>query len=83
MSLPVSQIVGPPTPDVTVLQFVESELEVSGHLDGLSTMVWLMRLGAPSPQQKAGIRLALAMYGEKVDPSAHALLRQALAAASA
>ena len=77
--MPFSQIVGSPTPDESVLLFVEGELRVSGRLDGLSAMAYLMNLRRPTPQQKAGLRLALAMYGERVDPSAHALFRQALA----
>ena len=81
--MPVSQIVGPPTPDESVLLFVEGELKQAGRLDGLSAMVWLMRIGCPSPQQKAALRLALAMYGERVDPSAHALIREAIAGAAA
>ena len=83
LRMPLSQIVGSPTPDEAVLLFIESELRSAGRLDGFSTMAWLMRVGMPTPQQKAGLRLALAMYGERVDPSAHALIREAIAGASA
>jgi hypothetical protein len=77
----LSQIVGPPTPDESVILFVEGELRASGRLDGISAMTYLMRIGrAPTPAQKAGFRLALAMYGERVDPSAHALIREAISA---
>ena len=62
-----------------MLSFVEGELKQAGRLDGLSALAWLMRLGRPSPQQRAALRLALAMYGERVDPSAHALIRDAIA----
>jgi hypothetical protein len=79
----LSQIVGAPTPDEAVLMFVEGELQQCGRLDGISTMAYLMKLGGPTPAQKAGLRLALAMYGERVDPSAHALIREALAGARA
>jgi hypothetical protein len=81
--MPVSQTVGAPVPDEAVLGFIEGELKNSGHLDGISTMAYLMKVGRVNPQQKAGLRLALAMYGERVDPSAHALIRDALRAAEA
>lgn len=76
----LSQIVGPATPDEAVLQLVEGELRQSGRLDGLSALALLLKLGEGTPQQRAGLRLALAMYGERVDPSAHALIREAIAA---
>ncbi|MBK7863086.1 MAG: hypothetical protein IPJ65_31645 [Archangiaceae bacterium] len=63
-----------------MLVFVEGELKHSGRLGGLSMLAYLRRLGGVSPSQKAAFRLALAMYGERVDPAAHALIRQALAA---
>jgi hypothetical protein len=63
-----------------VLLFVEGELRATGRLDGLATLAYLSRFRDVTPQQKAGFRLALAMYGERVDPSAHALIRKALGA---
>ncbi len=84
--MPVSQSsrvlpLGPPTPDEAVLQFVEAELKVTGRLDGLTVFVWLMRLvsAGVTPEQKAGLRLALAMYGSQVDPAARDLIRGAIA----
>lgn len=69
------------TPDEAVLCFVEGELKASGRLGGISAMAWLLRLGGGVTEaQKAGWRLALAMYGERVDPSARDLIRQAIAA---
>lgn len=63
-----------------MLQFVETELRMSGRLDGLSAMAYLLELGrrGVTEAEKAGFRLALAMYGERVDPAAHRLIRDAL-----
>jgi len=84
--VPVSQIssvvpMAPPTPDEAVLTFVESELQSSGRLDGFTVFVWLMKLTSAgvTPEQKAGLRLALAMYGARVDPAARDLIRGTLA----
>ena len=78
--MPFSQTSRVATPDEAVLRFVEGELKNRGRLDGLATMAFLHRLQqrGVSPSQRAGVRLALAMYGERVDPSARALLREAL-----
>jgi hypothetical protein len=72
-----------PTPDEHVLQFVESELKTIGHVDGVSAFVFLSNLGPRclTAAERAGVRLALAMYGDFVDPSAHALFRAAIAKA--
>jgi hypothetical protein len=69
-----------PIPDEGVLRFVEGELKAAGRLDGLSAMVYLARLGrgGATAEQKAGFRLALAMYGERVDPAARDLIMTAL-----
>src|SRR5687767_8253932 len=76
--VPFRKVAGapPPIPDESVLRFVEGELRMSGRLDGLSAMVYLSRLGkSVTAEQKAGLRLALAMYGARVDPAAHDLIR--------
>jgi hypothetical protein len=66
-----------------VLQFVEGELRQSGRLNGFSafTLVSALQQRGVTAAERAGLRLALAMYGERVDPSAHAVFRQAIAAA--
>jgi hypothetical protein len=67
-------------PDEAVLQFVEGELRSSGRLNGFSAFVFvseLQRRGVTAAQ-RAALRLALAMYGERVDPSAYALFRDAI-----
>jgi hypothetical protein len=68
------------TPDEHVLRFIESELKTVGHIDGVSAFVFLSTLGPRrvTAAERAGLRLALAMYGEFVDPSAHALFRKAI-----
>jgi hypothetical protein len=80
LSLPSSQSVGVATPDESVLVFVEGELRASGRLGGLSALAYLRRFEKRrvTPQEKAALLLALAMYGERVDPSAHALIRATL-----
>jgi hypothetical protein len=73
-----------PIPDEGVLRFVEGELKAAGRLDGLSAMVYLTRLGrgGVTAEHKAGLRLALAMYGERVDPAARDLILTTLRARS-
>jgi hypothetical protein len=70
---------GIPVPDESVLEFVEDEVKRGGRLNGVSALCYLMRLQCPSAEQRAGLRLALAMYGDRVDPSARALMREAIA----
>jgi hypothetical protein len=71
----------PPTPDEAVLSFVEAELKSSGRLDGLTVYAYLMGLtrSGLTAEHKAGLRLALAMYGTRVDPAARDLIRGTLA----
>jgi len=80
--VPFSQTSRAPVPDERVLQFVEGELRQSGRLDGFTafTLVSALRKRGVTPDERAGLRLALAMYAEKVDPSAQALFREAIAA---
>jgi hypothetical protein len=82
--MPFSQTPRPAVPDEAVLQFVEGELRSAGRLDGLSAFAFVSRLqqGGVTADQRAGLRLALALYGERVDPSAHALFRDAISQAS-
>jgi hypothetical protein len=70
-------------PDESVLRFIEGELRMSGRLDGLSMMVYLSQLAKSgvTPEHKAALRLGLAMYGSRVDPAAHDLIRGTLAKA--
>jgi hypothetical protein len=79
--VPVSQTLRltPPTPDESVLRFVEGELRATGRLHGFSALAFVhtLRRRGVTAAERAGLRLALAMYGEKVDPSAHALFREA------
>jgi hypothetical protein len=75
-----SQNVEPATPDEGVLLFVEDQLKCSGRLDGVSTLAFLLGRSPVTPQEKAGFRLVLAMYGDRVDPSAHAMIRAAISA---
>jgi hypothetical protein len=84
-ALPFSQTPRPPIPDEAVLQFVEGELRLSGRLNGFSACAYLAALErrGVTPSVRAGLRLALAMYGERVDPAAHALFREAIAASGA
>ncbi|MBL8955319.1 MAG: hypothetical protein JNK82_31385 [Myxococcaceae bacterium] len=74
----------PPTPDEATLSFMEKEVKTSGRLDGITVYAWLMRLTARgvTPEQKAALRLGLAMYGARVDPAATDLIRGTLAKAS-
>jgi hypothetical protein len=76
-----SQISRAPVPDEAVLQFVEVEVRQSGRLNGFSafTLVSALRKRGVTADERAGLRLALAMYSEKVDPSAQALIREAIA----
>jgi hypothetical protein len=82
--MPFSQIPRAATPDEAVLQFVEGELRSSGRLNGLSAFTFVSRMQqrGVTAAERAGLRLALAMYGERVDPSAHALFREAIGSAS-
>ncbi len=84
--VPVSQTLrqSPSTPDESVLRFVEGELRASGRLHGFSALAFVHTLQqrGVTAAERAGLRLALAMYGEKVDPSAHALFREAISANS-
>jgi hypothetical protein len=83
--MPFSQTPRAATPDEAVLQFVEGELRSAGRLNGLTAFTFVNRLQqrGVTASERAGLRLALAMYGERVDPSAHALFREAISSAAA
>ncbi len=74
------QATATPTPDERVLRFVESELRQSGRLHGFWAMAFVreLRMHGLTAAERAGLRLVLALYGERVDPAAHEVLREAI-----